>query len=776
MADVAGFRTARDDLLERQETRGSEFCSAYTALVDSFLSSLLPPVDGVALVAVGGYGRGELCPGSDVDVVLLHARRGRDVQSLAEAVWYPLWDSRLKVGHAVRTVKDALGLAAGDLETATSLLDVRLVAGDADLAGDLSERARKQWQARSGKWLAALATSVLGRHEAAGEVAFLLEPDLKEGRGGLRDIHALRWAEAAHRILLPGDDAALEAAHEVLLAARVELQRRTGKASDRLLLQEQDGVAAALGDPDADALMARVSAAARTVAWTSDESWERISSSLRGPSGRVAAADRPLGPGLVLREGAVELAPGTDPGADPTIVLRAAAAAATRAGARLGRSTLDRLAEVAPPPGDLWPEDARFALIELLASGRAGIPVLEALDQKGLLVRSVPEWEPVRHRPQRNAYHRFTVDRHLCEAAAEAAPLASRVGRPDLLVVGAWLHDLGKGYAGVDGRPDDHSVAGAEVVEALATRMGFPPADVAVIVAMVRHHLLLADAATRRDLDDAATVESVAEAVGDTATLELLHALTEADSAATGPAAWSSWKKGLVDALVSRVAAVLQGQEPASTQFPGPTQLALAERARDEGEVVVDGRGPWLTVAAPDRPGLFCRVAGTLAVHGLDVLAARAWSGEDGVAVEDFRVEPVLGGEPRWDAVEADLRKALSGRFSLDARVAERARAYAGRARLAAAVPTRTEVNVTNDASGTSTVVEVRAPDRVGTLYRITRALADLELDIRHAKVSTLGPEVVDVFYVVGASGTKVTDPDHVAEIERAVAFELSRG
>ncbi len=754
--------------------RGKEFCRAYTALVDSFLLSLLPSEPGIALLAVGGYGRGELCPGSDVDVILLHARKGRDVQALAEAVWYPLWDSRLKVGHAVRTVKEALALASGDLDTATSQLDARLVAGDAGLAAELVERARKQWQARSRKWLGALAVSVLERHEASGEVAFLLEPDLKEGRGGLRDVHALRWAEAAHRILLPGDDAALEAAHAVLVETRVELQRRTGKASDRLLLQEQDAVASALGDRDADGLMARVAAAARTVAWTSDETWDRIASSLEGPAGRVAATDRPLGPGLVLREGTVELAPGTDPGTDPSIALRAAAAAA-EAGTRLGRVTLDRLAAAVPPPGDPWPDEARNALVRLLGSGRAAIPVLEALDQKGLLVRTVPEWAPVRHRPQRNAYHRFTVDRHLCEAAAEAAPLAARVARPDLLVVGAWLHDLGKGYAGRDGRPEDHSVAGAQVVEALATRMGFPPADVAVLVAMVRHHLLLADAATRRDLDDAATVASVAEAVGDTETLELLHALTEADSTATGPAAWSHWKQGLVDALVSRVAAVLSGRAPASSEFPAPAHLALAARAREKGDVMIDARGPTMTVAAPDRPGLFCRVAGTLAMNGLDVLAARAWSGEDGVAVEDFRVEPVSGGQPRWDAVERDLRRALAGRLSLETRLAERARAYAGRTRLAPAVPTPTDVTVSNDASTTSTVVEVRAPDRVGTLYRITRALADLELDIRHAKVSTLGPEVVDVFYVVSASGAKITDPDHVAEIERAVAFELSR-
>jgi [protein-PII] uridylyltransferase len=696
------------------------------------------------------------------------------VQAVAAAVWYPLWDSRLKIGHAVRTVKEAMALAGDDLHTATSLLDVRLVAGDPELARDLAERAAAQWRARSSKWLGALGEAVAGRHKAAGEVAFLLEPDLKEGRGGLRDVHALRWAESAHRILLPGDDAALGAAHDVLLEARVELQRRTGKPADILLLQEQDGVAAALGDRDADVLMGRVATAARAIAWTSDEAWDRIHSSLRGPRGRVVGTDRPLGPALVLREGTVELAPGADPGADPSLVLRAAAAAAG-AGVRLGRTTLDRLAAAAPSPGDPWPDEARHALVGLLGSGAKAIPVLEALDQKGLLVRTVPEWAPVRHRPQRNAYHRFTVDRHLWEAAAAAAGLADRVSRPDLLVVGAWLHDLGKGYAGTAGHDDDHSVAGAAVVEGLTTRMGFPPGDVAALVALVRHHLLLADAATRRDLDDPATASAVAEAVGDPGTLELLHALTEADGAATGQAAWSPWKAGLVGDLVRRVAAALSGAPPVAVEFPGPAHLALADRARETGEAVLDTRGRWLTVAAPDRPGLFCRVAGALAVHGLDVLSARAWSGEDGVAVEDFRVEPVLGGEPAWPEVEEGLRKALNGRVSIEARLAERAKAYASRARMASAVPTPTQVSVTNDASDTSTVVEVRAPDRIGTLYRITRALADLELDIRHAKVSTLGPEVVDVFYVVGASGAKITDVDHVAEIERSVTFELSR-
>ena len=774
MADITSFRGARDDLLGG-ELRGREFCSAYASLVDSFLASLLPAGAGVALAAVGGYGRSELCPGSDIDVLLLHDKRKKqDVKAVADSVWYPLWDTRLKVGHAVRTIKEALSLAADDLDTATALLDVRAVAGDPDLVADLAARAAAQWRTRSTRWLDVLGASVATRHERAGEVAFLLEPDLKEGRGGLRDVHALRWAEAAQRILLPDDVASLDSAHDSLLAARVELHRRTGKAVDRLALQEQDAVAAALGDRDADVLMARVAAAARTIAWTSDETWDRIRSSLRGPSGRVAATDRVVDEGVVLRDGLVELAPGTDPAADPSLILRVGAAAAANQ-TRISRTALDRLADAAPEPGDPWPDSARHALVRLLGSGTAGVGVLEALDQKGLLVRTVPEWAAVRHRPQRNAYHRYTVDRHLCEAAAEAAAFTGRVSRPDLLLLGAWLHDLGKGYAGEGGHDDDHSIAGIDIVEKLATRMGLPPTDVAILGALVRHHLLLANAATRRDLDDVATVAGVADAVGDVETLELLHALTVADSAATGPAAWSPWKAGLVSDLVSRVRAALAGDPPVTSDFPTATHLALVEQSRTAGEAVVQARGSSLTVAAPDRPGLFCRVAGTLMVHGLAVWAARAWSSEDGMALDDFRVEAVRGDGPDWEVVERDLRAVLAGRMSLEARLAAKVRAYGSRPRLTAAEPPRTEVTVTNDASETSTVVEVRAPDRLGTLYRITRALADMELDIRHAKVSTIGHEVVDVFYVVGASQAKIADAEHRAEIERAVLFELSR-
>ena len=717
----------------------------------------------MALVAVGGYGRRELCPASDLDVLLVH-RGGAHVQQVAERIWYPIWDAGIGLDHSVRTLKETLAVASDDLKVALGLLDARPMAGDAELAAELLERVRDRWRRRARRWLPVLAEQVAARHAAFDEVAFLLEPELKEGRGGLRDVHALRAAALATPVVDAGDPS-LEEGYQVLLAVRVELHRRTGKALDRLLLQEQDGVARALGCADADELMAALAAAARTIAWWSDDGWRRVASALAGPRGRTSGHDHPLGPGLLLREGEVVLSTDADPSGDPSLVLRAAAAGA-ETGAPLSRPLLDGLAREAVPPGDPWPVSARNALVACLGAGPAAIPVFEALDQRGLLVRVLPEWEAVRSRPQRNAYHRFTVDRHLCEAAANAAALTRQVARPDLLLVGAWLHDLGKGY------PGDHTEAGMEVVGRVARRMGFDAHDVDILVRLVRHHLLLPEVATRRDLDDPATVEAVASAVGDEDTLELLVALAEADGQATGPSAWGPWKAGLVEELAARTARVLGGHHPPRLP-PLPTARHAELMSRRELAVVVEGGE--LTVVAPDRPGLFCRVAGTLALHGLDVRSAAAAS-EDGMAVEVFEVEPALGTPPSWDRVRQDLERALSGRLSLEARLADRARAYAGRQRAEAARPAEPRVLFDDDASASATVVEVRAPDGIGVLYRITRALADCDLDIRRAKVATLGHEVVDAFYVTNAAGDKVTDPEHLAEVERALLAELGRG
>jgi [protein-PII] uridylyltransferase len=758
----------RAQLAADDSLAGRELCEAWTGEVDRWLDELFTVAveggdpGGVALVAVGGYGRGELSLQSDIDVLLLHAGRS-DIGELADRLWYPIWDARLKLGHAVRTVKEALALAADDLDTATGLLQARHLAGDRRLSGELVTKAELQWRKRAKRWLAALGARVRERHRRAGEVAFLLEPDLKEGRGGMRDVHALGWAQAARTILWGGDHASLGDAYDTLLAARVELHRRTGRPGDRLLLQEQDAVAAALGYPDADMLMRAVAHAARTIAWTGDDAWARIDSSLTGPLGR-ARRERALGGGLVLRDGEVHLRDDAEVEHDPALALRAAAAAA-RHGTQLDRGTLARLAAESPAPPAPWSPAIRAALVDLLLAGPPALLLLEALDQQGIWERYFPEWPLVRSKPQRNAYHRFTVDRHLWEAAVGAGALAGRVRRPDLLVLAGLLHDIGKGQGG------DHTDNGVAMLAEISPRMGLDPHDAAVLRALSRHHLLLADVATRRDIDDPATIEAVAGALGDRDVLELLAALTEADSRATGPAAWSDWKAGLVRALVARVDHVIGGGavREVADEFPTAGQR---ERLRS-GVQAIEPDGERLTVVTPDRPGLFARVAGVLALHGLDVVEA-AVATEGGWAIEVFTVASSFGPTFSWDRVVADLQRALAGRLAIRARLADRARTYGSRRRPGFGDDVEPEVRFDLAASGELTVVEVHAPDGLGVLYRITSALADLDLDIVGAKVQTLGPRVVDSFFVRTAAGAKVTDEAQLAETERALLHALA--
>jgi [protein-PII] uridylyltransferase len=754
----------RRPLLDDPARRGVELCRALSDQTDQWLRELWEeagPPEGAALVAVGGYGRAELAPGSDIDLYLLHDQ-GVEVSDLAERLWYPIWDAGLKLGHAVRTVKDTLSLAADDLDTATAVLSVRRIAGEARLADELSAKGLALWRKRGKRWLAELDRRVTARHEQAGEVAFLLEPDLKDGRGGLRDVHAIRWAEQAEATLLPDDDADLDAGYRLLLATRVELHRRTRRPGDRFVLEEQDAVAGALGYRDADDLMRDLSTAARSIAWVSDELWARVRASLEGPFRRRLWKDRDVAPGVLLREGTVQLAPGADPANDPLLVLRVAVAAA-RNSARIDRATLVRLADCPPLP-EPWPEKARGLFVDLLLAGRPAVDVVEALDQKGLWEPIVPEWAAVRCKPQRNAYHRFTVDRHLCEAAANASALVDRVDRQDLLVVGTLLHDIGKGF------PGDHTIEGIEIVGRMGHRMGFTEADIHVLQQMVRHHLLLPDVATRRDLSDDGTIAHVAKAAGDLETLRLLDALTEADSLATGSAAWGSWKQELVSVLVDRAAHVLGGGELADVPeavFPTQEHLALlAQRRR-----IIQAHDDRLTVVCADRPGLFARVAGVLSLNGLAVLEAAVHTDDD-MALEVFRVESNFGPSIPWDRVIRDLERALDGRLAIEARLAERSRVYAGGRRLPGLV-THPEVLVDNELSHSSTVLEVRAADVVGLLWRITRALHDLDLDVTSAKIQTIHSDVVDSFYVQSSEGRKITDRTYLDEIERALFYAL---
>jgi [protein-PII] uridylyltransferase len=738
----------------RQQRQGAR--AARADELDRWLAELLGAEPGVALIAVGSHARRELTPGGDLDLVLLH--RGRaDVAAVADRIWYPVWDSGLRLDHSVRTLTEARSVARDDMKAALGLLSARRIAGDHTLVDELRTAVLADWRADARRRLAELAAMTRGRWAEKGELAFLLEGDLKDSRGGMRDVHVMSAVAASWVAPAPGRR--VRDAYELLLDVRHTLHEVTGRSSDRLVLQEQETIAHALGLLDADVLLRTIAEAARTVTYAADNLWRHVDR-FCAPGGRTER--RPLADGVVEHAGEVVLARGADV-TDPTLVLRVAAAAA-QAGLPLAPATVDRLAERSAPMPVPWPAEARDALVGLLGAGPPAIAVWEALDQAGLIVRLLPDWERVRNRPQRNPVHRFTVDRHLVECAAGAAAMTRDVARPDLLLVGGLLHDIGKGW------PGDHSRSGAVVARDLGVRMGFGPADVDVLEALVRHHLLLPDMATRRDLDDPVTSETVAKTVGSHEVLELLAALASADAHATGPAAWSPWKAGLIAELVRRVDAVLAGGAPPRSPDPTAEQLALVRH----GGAAIRVAGSRVTVAAPDRPGLLWQAAGVLALHRLIVRTARAIAPGLGVegapAVIEFTAVPEYGTPPDPAALEADLRRVLADRLDVAARLERRAASM--RVRRGVTVPPP-RVTIVGDASETATVVEVRAHDRPGLLWQIGRALGACGLQVRAAQVDTLGADAVDVFYVVDEEGKPIGDPALLSRIREHVLDAL---
>ncbi|MFJ1643685.1 [protein-PII] uridylyltransferase [Streptomyces sp. NPDC088258] len=806
----SGYAAARLRLLQEKARSGPPRRAALARLTDDWLNALFTTaarevsVPGAALVAVGGYGRGELSPRSDLDLLLLHDGTSAPaaVAALADRVWYPVWDLGLALDHSVRTPAEVRRAAADDLKVQLGLLDARHLAGDLGLVTGVRTAILADWRNTAAKRLPALDELCRERAERQGELRFLLEPDLKEARGGLRDATALRAVAASWLADAPREG--LADARRRLLDVRDALHLTTGRATDRLALQEQDTVATELGLLDADALLRQVYEAARTVSYASDVTWREVNRVLRSRSvrprlramlgGKPAPERTPLAEGVVEQDGEVVLARAARPERDPVLPLRAAAAAA-QAGLPLSPHAVRRLAAAAKPLPVPWPAEAREELVTLLGAGESTVPVWEALEAEGVISGLLPDWERVRCRPQRNPVHTWTVDRHLVETAVQASALTRRVGRPDLLLVCALLHDIGKGW------PGDHSVAGEVIARDVAARIGFDREDVAVVATVVRHHLLLVDTATRRDLDDPATVGSVAARVGSLTTLELLHALTEADALATGPAAWSSWRASLVTDLVARVAAVLAGDDPAEPEAAAPSAeqerlavealrtggpvLALHAQTEPPKDPAADDGGPdtapepvgvELLIALPDRPGVLPAAAGVLALHRLTVRAAdlRAVELPTGLGTAEvlllsWRVAAAYGSLPQAARLRADLVRALDGSLDIRARLAEREAAYPRRRGVTAPPP---RVTVAPTASRHATVIEVRAQDAPGLLHRIGHALETAAVRVRSAHVSTRGANAVDAFYVTTGRGRPLPAAD-AAELARAVETAL---
>lgn len=766
------LRDLRGELLADPSLKGRDFCDALASSTDAWLleqvAELDAPERGVALIAVGGYGRGELAPFSDLDLLLLHEAR-RNVDDLGQRLWYRIWDEGLKLDHSIRSPREVRQLAGDDLRVALGLLDGRVIWGDEKLGQEVIGDIRELWQGDLGaSFVPELRRQMAARHRDAGDLAYLLEPDLKESHGGLRDVNVLKaCASYAAELADYVDLSTLEAATALLTAVRVELHRVTGREQDRLLLQEQDAVAANLGFGDADELMRAVSEAGRRIARTCDGAWRRSNAWAATPKRRFARRSRPepepteaevpIEDGIVLLRGEATLSAAAKVAEDCSLPFRLAAVAAER-DLPVAMAATYRLEAQLPAPPDPWPVELLEAFVRLLDTGRAAIDPFEALDERNLITRLVPEWSGVRYHHQRNAYHRYTSDRHLLEAVAIAAEDDGGVGRRDLLLLGTLLHDIGKGGE------RDHTEVGVEVVDQLGPRMGLPSRDVVVLRRLVEHHLLLADTATRRDLDDPGTIELVGRAVGDHETLQLLAALTRADSRATGSSAWGGWKAGLVDELVRRVAAWLDGNV-ASLEAAWMTEelRGLLERSRELGRAQVLAVDDELAVAAPDAPGLLAAITGVLAAEGYDVRSANTY-GLAGTAVDLFSIASRPTREPGAERLGALVDEAVAGQLDLPARITERRNAYLQRRpRSAAAIVPR--VTLLPEASTRSCVIEVRAADRLGLLFELASVLRDQALDVRAARVATVGDLAFDVFYLQTPQGGPVTDEATLAAV-----------
>jgi [protein-PII] uridylyltransferase len=756
----------------------TELPALLTDEVDSVLTELADGLDSsaMALVAIGGYGRGELCLHSDIDLMLLGEIDPRAIR----AVLYPLWDSHLKVGHSVRTVREALTAAADNLTTFCSLLTGRLVWGDPGLLAELDAGLSAALRRQRMPMVELLAEEE--RRLRLEEPFFIQEMNVKTSRGGLRSLHRIDW-KLRRQHLLGGEEGADPARRErrLLLAVRNALHAVSGRAHDRLAFDLREAAGRWLGRSAVD-LCADLFQAARNV---DDLAWD------------VWGDPPPIGNDPVATAGARLVAavrgrwarPGGRPATALAVALRALEGSSVR------RLTSVELGSDTNGASRAWSEADRNALVELLANGGRGWWAFRQLETSGWVGDALPEWPAVVSLPQMAPFHLHPVDSHLWRTVDEAiditgggnpwcTDMAEELGSIDELLLAAWLHDIGKGA------PGDHSQVGASLSRALLARVGFGGSTVDLVSEAVAHHLLLVRTATREDLDDPAVIEQVARVVGDEQLLSVLALLTVADSLATGPGMWTEWTESLVRSLVLRVKKKLAGpgdhqleelDDPAlATHVAGmpPGYLRrfgremaqrhhrLADPIPEPEEVRLGVFGsstlPSVVVVTRDRPGLLATVAGVFSLHNLNVLEARVATRQDGVAIDSFRLDDALGsgavGNPRWTGVRADLESAVRDEIDLEGRLRAKAVAYHGSRPVG---PPSVEVRASE-----GVILTVRGQDRVGLLHDVARSITSLGVDIRLAKVSTRGAEVLDVFQLEPG-------PVSIEEIRAAVSSAL---
>jgi [protein-PII] uridylyltransferase len=839
-----GLRARRKALesLWQQGLSGKALLQAHTQLIDAHLQEKFSGCDvdreQFSIVALGGYGRGELCPFSDIDLMILHVPGAEeDLGKVAEAIFYPLWDSGLEVGHAVRTPQACIDDAGKDFFFQVAMLDSRLVAGSLKLFSSVRELFRQTFiEGKRQEFLEQMLYHKSRRHEQYGMHSYLLEPHVKEIRGGLRDIQALLWtAEVVFGlrgtaaledagILSSEERLGFDAAWDQLIRIRNRLHYISGRKNDQLFFEHQEDMAAAFeeyraadGILEVEHFMRDVYGHLRTVAITTELFFEHVDDVL-GLT-RYQEADRVLEDGIEVRHGRIHLTSVELLREKPALMMRVFAQAA-KTGLNLHQRTKKIIHE------HLYLIDEKSALsrrmtnpfVAVLQQTETVAHVLEGMMETGLLGALIPEFTAIESLAQHDVYHVYTVDSHLLQTVAQLKELRQQevnifqeVSSLHVLCLAALLHDIGKGQGG------DHSEIGAQLVEKIGGRLGLGPEEIACLVFLVRHHLFLTATALRRDLEDESLIERCAKTVGERERLAMLYLLSVADAKATGPMVWNEWKAALLLELYLKTVHMLERHDAAGVNraqgvewmrqkvadllpksqkdevaglpddylisfSPQDVVQHLSSRAKLAGKDIIifpeKRKGFWsILLLANDRAGLLTRVCGVFALHNLNVLTAQIFTWPDGTVVDVLEVNSTVSEEYEsqdWAALAEDLNRAVKNRLGLTHRLG---RKLLPSRRIGSKVNKRkTKVIIDNKTSEEYSVIEVYSEDRAGLLYDITRTLTDFGINIYRAKIARQAEQLVDVFYVRDAAGCKIMESDFLNEIQEGLLYAVNAG
>jgi [protein-PII] uridylyltransferase len=790
--------TARQQLIGRSEAVSAAVCKSARDHLDAVLGGRY------AIAAVGGFGRGELFPHSDVDLLVLVDRTESAVaaKDAIGAFLRTLWDAGLAPSHSVRTPAECRQFDINNVELTVSLLTRRFLCGEQAIYNDLSTALPDFIRVQRRSVTEHLLRQTAQRYARFHETIYHLEPDLKEGPGGLRDLHLIEWLGllrgAPYREVLD----ALVPAREFLWGLRIALHQRSKRDENRLLFDAQDDLF-----PNPEAGMRDYFRHARAIA----RETKRLRETVHEPGGGMIRSFLDWRSRLsnaeftVAREQVFLRSPGAL-ASDNSLPLRLMQFIA-RHGFRLSPDSERRLSErfqapqFEPPRLNLWRE-----LADLLKLPHAA-HALRAMQETGLLTWILPEWRRIECLVTRDFYHRYTVDEHTLvtldnlEALAESKDAARETFRTllsetadlHLLRLALLLHDIGKG-----GGEGNHEVISRRIAAEVLARLGAPESDRDTILFLVERHLDLSSLMTARDLHDDATLEAAAHRIGTIERLQLLTLMTFADISAVNPTALTPWRMSqlwsayrglhheltreldtdriLPETVPAHLAAFLDGFPTRYPLVHSVSEIeghaAMAERLTDEGaSVKLDHLADaWvLTVVTRDRPRLFADLAGTLSSFGMNILRAEAFGNRHGVVVDMLRfADPVrrleLNPEEVQDLTRLATRVAL-GQENIARRLAGRPRPVAPSRRARIEPVARFD----NSASSRASLLEIVAEDRPGLLYDVAHALGSAGCSIEVVLVNTEGQRALDVFYVT-AGGDKLPP-----NLQDSLGLELRR-